>query len=116
MFTRAAARERAMLRQIEGTDYTSGKKVELRFKPDERVEGGKRAVEHSAEISSVTVANIERVAYQFLYRQGDILHLMDQTTFEQIEMDASVLGDRAAFLQGAHPAHCRAQQRASQME
>jgi elongation factor P len=35
---------------------------------------------------------------QFLYRDGDSFHFMDTSTFEQLHIDAEVLGDAASYL------------------
>ena len=51
-----------------------------------------------------TADTVERVhldekQYQFLYKDGDSLVFMDQDTFEQVLLDADVLGDSVGFLQ-----------------
>ncbi|HXH61067.1 MAG TPA: elongation factor P [Fimbriimonadaceae bacterium] len=43
-------------------------------------------------------AYLEKKAYQFLYRQGDELVLMDLETYEQNPVAASVIGDSAKYL------------------
>lgn len=43
-------------------------------------------------------ANIERKNAQYLYREGDILHFMDESTYEQEAVPVSVVGDQAKFL------------------
>ena len=35
---------------------------------------------------------------QYLYRDGDAFHFMDTSTFEQIHLDAEVLGDNANYI------------------
>jgi len=35
---------------------------------------------------------------QYLYRDGDSFHFMDTSTFEQIHLDAEVLGDNANYI------------------
>ena len=37
--------------------------------------------------------------FQFLFRDGDQLTFMDKATYDQITLDADILGDAAAFLQ-----------------
>ena len=51
--------------------------------------------------SSETVERVrlEQKDYQFLYEQGDMLVFMDTDTYDQIELPADFLGERAAFLQ-----------------
>jgi elongation factor P len=46
----------------------------------------------------IAPANIERKNAQFLYRDGDILHFMDETTYEQEALPVSIAGDQAKFL------------------
>jgi elongation factor P len=41
---------------------------------------------------------LEKVEFQFLFRQGDELVLMDLDSYEQIHVDAKVFGDAARFL------------------
>ena len=35
---------------------------------------------------------------QYLYRDGDAFHFMDTSTYEQIHLDAEVLGDNASYI------------------
>ncbi len=41
---------------------------------------------------------IEDKKMQFLYSEGDTFHFMDQKTYEQVEIQREILGDRAGFL------------------
>ncbi|MDP6461153.1 MAG: elongation factor P [Gemmatimonadota bacterium] len=41
---------------------------------------------------------LDRKALQFLYREGNLLHVMDQETFEQMALDVALLGESAQFL------------------
>jgi len=43
-------------------------------------------------------AFLEERKAQFLYAQGDTLHLMDTTTFDQLELPAALLGKQVGFL------------------
>lgn len=43
-------------------------------------------------------ATVDRSEYQFLYRDGDEFVFMDLTTFDQVVVPASVVGDAANFL------------------
>jgi elongation factor P len=43
-------------------------------------------------------AFVESRSLQFLYTSGDTLHLMDGSTYEQLEIPASVMGDKLGFL------------------
>ena len=42
---------------------------------------------------------IEEVPYQFLYREGETLHLMNPANCEQVTASVSLLKDKQAFLQ-----------------
>jgi elongation factor P len=42
---------------------------------------------------------LDEQTYQFLYQEGGQLNLMDQESFEQLTIDESLIGERAAFLQ-----------------
>ena len=46
----------------------------------------------------ITKAHIEKVKAQYLYKMGDSLVFMNSTTYEQIEIPASVLGDNINFI------------------
>ncbi len=69
--------------QVELKNLFNGTKLNERFRAAETVE----------EI------DVERKDYQFLYSAGDMLTFMDQESFEQIEIAADFIGERAAFLQ-----------------
>ncbi len=43
-------------------------------------------------------ANIEKRNAQFLYREGDTLHFMDEATYEQDAIAAGIAGDQVRFL------------------
>jgi elongation factor P len=42
---------------------------------------------------------LETTDFQFLFRDGDALTFMDKQTYDQITLDAGILGDAAEFLQ-----------------
>ncbi|MCF6270433.1 MAG: elongation factor P [Melioribacteraceae bacterium] len=46
----------------------------------------------------IEVVRVERKKYQFLYRDGDSLVLMDNETYEQINVDRSYFGTNDKFL------------------
>jgi elongation factor P len=69
--------------QVELKNLRDGTKLNERFRSDETVER----------------ARIEQKDYQFLYADGEALVFMDTGTYEQINLPAEFLGDRAAFLQ-----------------
>jgi elongation factor P len=69
--------------QVELKNLIDARKLNERFRADETVE----------------VIELELKEFSFLYAQGNSLVFMDLETFEQIEVDADWIGERAAFLQ-----------------
>ncbi|TDQ67385.1 elongation factor P [Maritalea mobilis] len=69
--------------QVELKDIVSGTKLNERFRAAETVEK----------------VRLEQKEYQYLYEQGEMLVFMDNETYEQLELQADFVGDRAAFLQ-----------------
>lgn len=63
-------------------DIRTGRLVDHKFRSEDDVE---RAVLDEHEM-------------QFLYRDGDLFHFMDTTTFEQAHLSVEVLGDAARYL------------------
>jgi len=47
---------------------------------------------------------LERKPYEFLYRDGDFFIFMDNETYDQIQLDKGLLGDRTKFLSDNLPA------------
>ena len=69
--------------QVEMKNLIDGRKSNTRFR--------------SAE--SVEKVRLDTVDFQYLFREGDTLTFMDKVNYEQITLDADILGDAAAFLQ-----------------
>jgi elongation factor P len=69
--------------QVEMKNLIDGRKSNTRFR--------------SAE--SVEKVRLDTVDFQYLFRDGDALTFMDKINYEQITLDADILGDAAAFLQ-----------------
>lgn len=69
--------------QVELKDIISGSKLNERFRSAETVER----------------VRLEQKDFQFLYEQGDMLVFMDLESYEQLELSADFVGERAAFLQ-----------------
>jgi len=69
--------------QVELRDIRDGTKLNERFRSSETVE---RVI-------------LEESTSSFLYEEGDNLIFMDSTSFEQVAVPRSMVGDRAAFLQ-----------------
>ena len=69
--------------QIELKDIRDGTKMNERFRADESVER----------------VRLDQVDYQFLFGDGDMLTFMHLETFEQIELNADLVGEPLPFLQ-----------------
>lgn len=69
--------------QVELKNIITGSKLNERFRSAEMVEE----------------TQLERRDFQFLYASGDMLTFMDIQTYDQIELAADFVGDRAQFLQ-----------------
>lgn len=55
--------------------------------------------EHSFQQSDkVPEADVEKKAYQYLYTDGVVYTLMDQQTYEQVELSAEIAGDAGKYL------------------
>jgi elongation factor P len=69
--------------QVELKNLIDGTKLNERFRASETVER----------------ARLEQKDHQFLYAEGDMLTFMDLETYDQIQLPADFIGERAAFLQ-----------------
>jgi elongation factor P len=69
--------------QVELKNVITGTKLNERFRADQSVEE----------------VYLEKRDFQFLYASGDTLTFMDIDTYDQIEIDASFVGDQVQFLQ-----------------
>lgn len=69
--------------QVELKNLRDGRKLNERFRSEDKVER----------------VTLEQKDQQFLYESDGNLVFMDSETFEQIEVDAELLGDRRPFLQ-----------------
>jgi elongation factor P len=69
--------------QVEMKDVRAGTKTNVRFRSDEKVER----------------VRLDQIDFQFLYKEGDSLIFMHPETFEQISLEADIIGESAAFLQ-----------------
>jgi len=68
--------------QVKVKNLKSGSLTEVRFRVDEMIE----------------VPFIESKEYEYLYREGDRYIFMDLETFDQIPIDADLLGDASIWL------------------
>jgi len=69
--------------QVELKNLIDGRKLNERFRADEAVEQ----------------AELELKDFSYLYAEGEQLVFMDQESYEQLELAADFVGERAAFLQ-----------------
>ncbi len=69
--------------QVEMKNLRNGSKLNERFRAADKVEK----------------VRLEQKDQQFLYENDGMLVFMDTDTYEQIELDAEILGDRRPFLQ-----------------
>ncbi len=69
--------------QVELKNIRDGRKLNERFRSADKVEQ----------------VRLDQKDQQFLYQAGEMLVIMDDETFEQIELPADILGDRRPFLQ-----------------
>ena len=69
--------------QVELKNIRDGRKLNERFRSADKVER----------------VRLDQKDQTFLYQTGDMLVIMDDETFEQIELPADILGDRRPFLQ-----------------
>jgi elongation factor P len=69
--------------QVEMKNLIDGRKNNVRFRSAETVER----------------VRLDTKDFQFLFKDGEQLTFMDKDNYEQITLDAGILGDAAAFLQ-----------------
>jgi elongation factor P len=69
--------------QVEMKNLIDGRKTNLRYRSADTVEK----------------VYLETKDFQYLYADGDSLVFMDTDTFDQINLDADLIGEAAAFLQ-----------------
>ncbi len=73
----------ASVAQVEMRDIRTGNKDNVRFRTQETVER----------------VRLDQTEYQYLYADGDDVHLMNQETFDQITVSKEAIGPQAAYLQ-----------------
>lgn len=69
--------------QVEMQDVISGTKYNERFSASEMVER----------------VRLEQKSYQYLYEEGEVLVFMDSETYEQINIQKSLVGEQIEFLE-----------------
>ena len=69
--------------QIDMRRISDGVKTQMRYKTTDQVER----------------AHVEEVEYSYLYNDGDGYHFMNDQTYDQVALQADVVGDSAPYLQ-----------------
>lgn len=60
--------------------------------------GGQKLNERFRSADTVEKVFLEEKSFQFLYRDGDYLHFMDQNTYDQVQLASDLVGDSVVFL------------------
>ena len=69
--------------QVDMRRISDGVKTQQRYKTTDQVER----------------AHVEDVEYSYLYQDGDGYHFMNGETFDQVALQADIIGDQAVYLQ-----------------
>jgi elongation factor P len=69
--------------QIDMRRISDGVKTQMRYKTTDPVER----------------AHVEQVEFSYLYQDGDGYHFMNDVTYDQVQIQADVIGDAAPYLQ-----------------
>ena len=69
--------------QIDMRRISDGVKTQMRYKTTDPVER----------------AHVEEVEYSYLYQDADGFHFMNDQTYDQVALQADIVGDMAAYLQ-----------------
>ena len=87
-----------LFRVLDLQHFTPGNKrgfVQARMR---NIRNGQQADNKFRAEEDVERAHLEERQMQYLYRDGDSFHFMDTNTYEQIHLDAEVLGDNASYI------------------
>jgi elongation factor P len=87
-----------LFRVLDLQHFTPGNKrgfVQARMR---NIRNGQQADNKFRAEEDVERAHLDERQMQYLYRDGDSFHFMDTNTYEQIHLDAEVLGDHANFI------------------
>jgi len=87
-----------LFRVLDLTHFTPGNKrgfVQARMR---NIRTGQQADNKFRAEEDVERAILDERQMQYLYRDGDAFHFMDTSTYEQIHLDAEVLGDNASYI------------------
>ncbi len=75
--------------QIDMRRISDGVKTQMRYKTTDQVER----------------AHVEDVEYSYLYQDGDGFHFMNAETYDQVALQADIIGDQAVYLQEGMKVH-----------
>ena len=87
-----------LFRVLDLTHFTPGNKrgfVQARMR---NIRTGQQADNKFRAEEDVERAILDERQMQYLYRDGDSFHFMDTSSYEQIHLDAEVLGDNASYI------------------
>ena len=87
-----------LFRVLDLTHFTPGNKrgfVQARMR---NIRTGQQADNKFRAEEDVERAILDERSMQYLYRDGDAFHFMDTSTYEQIHLDAEILGDNANYI------------------
>src|SRR3954465_6210263 len=90
--------ENDLVRVLDLQHFTPGNKrgfVQARMR---NIRSGQQADNKFRAEEDVERAILDEKQMQYLYRDGDAFHFMDTSTYEQIHLDAEVLGDNASYI------------------
>jgi elongation factor P len=63
------------------------------------LKGGSKLNERFRAADTVEKVFLEEIDFQFLYRDGEVLHFMNQVNFDQVQLPADLIGDSIVFLE-----------------
>ena len=64
-----------------------------------RISDGVKTAQRYKTTDQVERAHVEDREYQYLYQDGDGFHFMNMESYDQVTVQADVIGDQAAYLQ-----------------
>jgi elongation factor P len=90
--------EKDLFRVLDLQHFTPGNKRGFVQAKMRNIRTGVQADNKFRAEEDVERAILDERQMQYLYREGDSFHFMDTTTYEQIHIDAEVLGDNANYI------------------
>jgi elongation factor P len=90
--------ENDLFRVLDLQHFTPGNKRGFVQAKMRNIRTGVQADNKFRAEEDVERAILDERQMQYLYREGDSFHFMDTTTYEQIHIDAEVLGDNANYI------------------